>query len=200
MNVREQRDRAGQREAGEGDEVEAGQGGGEARGIAHEATAAGLPGTRAFHHPAPRQEDAATRARRRRAPARRLPGAAAARAGGSPVAPSSPSARATVSPVASCTARAHRSTCARSRSWAGVTCQASRWPRVSTAACTCDPFVRLAPSEPARAPLAGVDCRVWLSQIAARGWARRPAARRRMTRRSWTIASKQPAASHRRAW
>jgi len=41
---------------------------------------------------------------------------------------------------------------------------------------------------------------VRLSTIAAVGPARRPLAMRNTARRSWTIASKHPAAIHRRAW
>ena len=56
-----------------------------------------------------------------------------------------------------CTSAASRSTCARSCWSAAVTCSASRWPSVSTAACTFDPLRRLAPSYPARAPDSGVE-------------------------------------------
>src|SRR3954447_11370796 len=34
-----------------------------------------------------------------------------------------------------------------------MTCRASRWPSVSTAMCSLEPFLRLAPSYPARSPL-----------------------------------------------
>jgi hypothetical protein len=45
----------------------------------------------------------------------------------------------------------------------------------------------------------GVDCSVWLSHTAAVGCGRRPSATRSSARRSWTSASKHPAASQRRA-
>jgi hypothetical protein len=72
-------------------------------------------------------------------------------------------------------------------------------PRVSTAAWTFDPFRRLYPSYPARPPLSGVDWMVRPSSTTAVGSGARPAATRMTARRSWAIASKHPAASHRLA-
>ena len=46
----------------------------------------------------------------------------------------------------------------------------------------------------------GVDRKVRLSRMAALGSAARPSASRSTTRRSCAMASKQPAASQRRAW
>ena len=69
---------------------------------------------------------------------------------------------------------------------------------MSTAAWTFEPFFRLYPSSPARPPLSGVDWSVRLSKTAAVGSGSLPAANRRTAHRSWTIASKQPAASQRR--
>ena len=81
------------------------------------------------------------------------------------------------------------------RPW--VTGRASRWPSVSSARCSLVPFLPLAPSSPARAPLLGEARNVRLSRIAALGW--HPAAKRRTTRRSAASATKQPATSQRGA-
>ena len=70
---------------------------------------------------------------------------------------------------------------------------------MSTAMWTFEPFRRLYPSYPARAPLPGVDWMVRPSSMTAVGSASRPAATRRTSRRSWAMVSKHPAASHRRA-
>ena len=94
---------------------------------------------------------------------------------------------------------ASSNTCSRSCASAGVTTRANRWPSVSTAMWTLDPFLRLCPSYPARAPLSGVDWIVRPSRITADGLRARPSAQRKIWRRSWAMASKHPAASQRRA-
>src|SRR5215216_6545549 len=66
-------------------------------------------------------------------------------------------------------ASASTSTCSLSCSFAAVTCKASRCPKVSTAACTFEPRLRLAPSYPERLPCSGVERSVRLSRIAAVG-------------------------------
>jgi len=74
---------------------------------------------------------------------------------------------------------------------------ASKWLSGSTAKRSFEPFLRLAPSEPARSPLSGEERKVRLSRMAALGCAVRPAARRNTARRSSASASKQPAANQR---
>ena len=61
-------------------------------------------------------------------------------------------------------------------------------------------FAPLVPVIPASCATLGVDCRLRLSKIAADVWSGRPAATRSSRRRSWTIASKAPAASQRKAF
>ena len=68
---------------------------------------------------------------------------------------------------------------------------------MSTARWTLEPRLRLCPSQPARAPLSGVERRVRLSSTAAVGCSARPAAARSTARRSCAAASKQPALSQR---
>jgi hypothetical protein len=75
-------------ETGEGDEMQAGKGLGQALVVAGEATEAGQPGAAALHDPAPGPQDAATQpclASGSLITSRRMPWAAASSAGSSPL-------------------------------------------------------------------------------------------------------------------
>ena len=87
--------------------------------------------------------------------------------------------------MTSCSCSANCATCARSCSFAGVTCKASKWPKVSTPICPLLPRWRLAPSEPARGPLSGLDCRVRLSRMTAEGCTPLPSATASANHRRW---------------
>src|SRR5215216_6650765 len=84
---------------------------------------------------------------------------------------------------------------------AGLTNKASRCPKVSTAACTFEPFLRFAPTQrrpESHSPGLSVECKVRESSMAGVGSEVLPSSerRKRSTRRSWTISSKTPASSH----
>jgi len=193
----------GEPQSSEGEGVESCEGLGVSFAILDEPSEAGCPCEGSLHPPAAGQEDEAALGLRQfddleseAMPGGGFPGALARAALIDPGDLEAALGDALALPGLS---RASLPTSPRSSALAGATWRTRRWPSVSSATWTCDPFLRLAPSCPARSPLSGVDRRVRLSRIATLGSAARPAASRSATRRSSTRALKHPAASQRRA-